>query len=184
MSTDDIDEYFIYENRLASFHGPQRVTKRRASTAATSRAPKTLSWPHKSIKPAEVRITPVSSPQKRVLTRAYRLQMAKAGFVFQPYPNNPDNVVCFLCDKALDGWEEDDHPLEEHLKHSPECGWAITAAVEAELGDYAREDPRDALMSEARKATFAGRWPHENRKGWTCKTKQVRTGNHTLPHTK
>lgn len=102
------------------------------------------------------------------------MQMAKAGFYFQPYPSNPDNVICFLCSKALDGWEEDDRPLEEHLKHAPECGWAITAAVEAELGDYVREDPRDALMSEARKATFAGRWPHESRKGWTCKTKQVR----------
>ncbi|KAG8167291.1 hypothetical protein KVR01_002980 [Diaporthe batatas] len=152
MSTDDIDEYFIYENRLASFHGPQRVTKRRASSAATSRAPKTLSWPHKSIKPSD---------------------MAKAGFYFQPYPSNPDNVICFLCNKALDGWEEDDRPLEEHLKHAPECGWAITAAVEAELGEYVREDPRDALMSEARKATFAGRWPHESSKGWTCKTKQL-----------
>ncbi|KAK7742986.1 hypothetical protein SLS63_000554 [Diaporthe eres] len=176
MSTDDVDEYFIYENRLASFHGPQRVTKRRASTAATSRAPKTLSWPHKSIKPADVCIPqPLCLPflaSKRVLSRVYCLQMAKAGFFFQPLPSNPDNVVCFLCNKALDGWEEDDRPLEEHLKHSPECGWAITAAVEAELGDYALEDPRDALMSEARKATFAGRWPHENRKGWSCKTKQ------------
>ncbi|POS77032.1 hypothetical protein DHEL01_v204569 [Diaporthe helianthi] len=152
MSTDEIDEYFIYENRLASFHGPQRVIKRRASTAATSRAPKTLSWPHKSIKPAD---------------------MAKAGFYFQPYPSNPDNVICFLCHKALDGWEEDDRPLEEHLKHAPECGWAITAAVEAELGEYVREDPRDALMSEARNATFAGRWPHERKKGWSCKTKQL-----------
>lgn len=100
--------------------------------------------------------------------------MANAGFFFQPLPSNPDNVVCFLCNKSLDGWEADDRPLEEHLKHAPECGWAITAAVEAELGEYAREDPRDALMSEARKATFAGRWPHESRKGWSCKTKQVR----------
>lgn len=110
--------------------------------------------------------------------------MAKAGFIFQPLPSNPDNVACFLCNKALDGWEEDDRPLEEHLKHSPECGWAITAAVDAELGDYAREDPRDALMSEARKATFAGRWPHENRKGWTCKTKQVRRDSYILCHRK
>lgn len=99
--------------------------------------------------------------------------MAKAGFVFQPLPSNPDNVACFLCNKALDGWEQDDSPLEEHLKHSPECGWAITAAVEAELGGYAAEDPRDALMVEARKATFADMWPHESKKGWSCKTKQV-----------
>lgn len=99
--------------------------------------------------------------------------MAKAGFIFQPLPSNPDNVSCFLCSKALDGWEPDDKPLEEHLRHAPECGWAITAAVEAELGEYATEDPRDPLMVEARMATFAGRWPHEGRKGWICKTKQV-----------
>lgn len=101
--------------------------------------------------------------------------MAKAGFIFQPLPSNPDNVSCFLCGKALDGWEENDSPLEEHLRHSPECGWAITAAVEAELGEYPREDPRDALMFEARMATFADRWPNENRKGWSCKTKEVRS---------
>lgn len=102
-------------------------------------------------------------------------QMAKAGFVFTPLPSNPDNVTCFLCTKALDGWEEDDNPLEEHLKHSPECGWAITAAVEADLGEYALEDPRDALMVEARKATFGeGNWPHETRKGWSgVKTKAL-----------
>lgn len=133
--------------------------------------------------PMCVSSTPCGPPfltSKRVLTRVHGLQMANAGFFFQPLPSNPDNVVCFLCNKALDGWEEDDRPLEEHLKHAPECGWAITAAVEAELGNYTREDPRDALMSEARKATFAGRWPHENRKGWSCKTKQVRRGSHTL----
>lgn len=99
--------------------------------------------------------------------------MARAGFVFQPLPGNPDNVSCFLCNKALDGWEEDDRPLEEHLKHSPECGWAITAAIEAGVAEYAREDPRDELMMEARKATFANMWPHENRKGWACKQTQV-----------
>lgn len=106
--------------------------------------------------------------------------MARAGFIFQPLPSNPDNVSCFLCSKALDGWEEDDSPLEEHLKHSPECGWAITAAVEVELGEYAREDPRDALMLDARTATFADRWPHEGKKGWGCKTKQVSRGDHTI----
>lgn len=100
--------------------------------------------------------------------------MAKAGFIFQPVPEHPDNVSCFMCSKALDGWEANDNPLEEHLKHSPECGWAITAAVETELGEYAREDPRDALMLEARTATFADKWPHESKKGWSCKTEQVR----------
>lgn len=99
--------------------------------------------------------------------------MARAGFFFMPSPKDPDNAVCFLCKKSLADWEPNDNPLEEHLKHNPECGWAITAAVEAKLGEYAEEDPRDPVLVEARKATFANRWPHEGKEGWNCKTKQV-----------
>lgn len=54
MAANDMNDYFIYDNRLASFNGPQTVAKRRTSSAAHSRAPKALSWPHKSIKPADV----------------------------------------------------------------------------------------------------------------------------------
>jgi hypothetical protein len=81
--------------------------------------------------------------------------------------------VCFLCDKSLDGWEEGDNPLEEHLKHSPTCGWAINAAIEAGLGNYGKVHPLDPAMIEARKATFAGRWPYESKKAFKCKTKKV-----------
>jgi hypothetical protein len=28
-------------------------------------------------------------------------------------------------------------------------------------------------MIEARKATFADKWPHESKRGWKCKVKQV-----------
>lgn len=113
-------------------------------------------------------------PSRRVLTQILVAKMARAGFYFNPRPSNPDNVACFLCRKELDGWEDDDEPLVEHLKHSPDCGWAICAAIEVELGDVAREDPRQPHLLEARKATFAGRWPYEGKKGWKCKTKQVR----------
>ncbi len=81
--------------------------------------------------------------------------------------------MCFLCDKSLDGWEENDNPLEEHLKHSPTCGWAIVAAIEAGFGNYGKVHPLDPAMVEARKATFAGRWPYESKKGFKCKTKKV-----------
>lgn len=47
------------------------------------------------------------------------------------------------------------------------------AAIEAEVGDYSREDPNQDYMLDARKATFGDRWPHEGKKGWKCKTKQV-----------
>jgi hypothetical protein len=89
--------------------------------------------------------------------------------------------VCFLCDKQLDGWEEDDDPLAEHLKHVPDCGWAIVAAVEAELGQYARLHPLDPQMIQARKATFAGKWPYDGKKAWKCKTKQVRPSVRWVP---
>lgn len=82
-------------------------------------------------------------------------------------------MVCFLCEKSLDGWEETDNPLEEHLKHSPTCGWAIMAAIEAGFGNYGKVHPLDPAMIEARKATFAGRWPYESKKGFKCKTKKV-----------
>ncbi|KAH8847790.1 hypothetical protein MCOR27_001909 [Pyricularia oryzae] len=145
------DQYFVYENRLASFLEPQPVAKRRASNAG-SRTPKTLTWPHKFLPPFE---------------------LAKAGFYFDPHPSNPDNVTCFLCHKQMDGWEAEDNPIEEHLKHSPSCGWAVTAAVEAECDGLEQVDPREARLLEARKATFAGRWPYESKKAWKCKTKQL-----------
>jgi hypothetical protein len=106
--------------------------------------------------------------------------MANAGFVFQPQPSNPDNAVCFLCDKAMDGWEEDDDPVVEHLTHSPNCGWAIAAAIEAGVGEFGKLHPLDPRMIEARKATFAGRWPYESKKGFKCKTKQVGHHRHTI----
>ncbi|KAF7559916.1 hypothetical protein G7046_g4241 [Stylonectria norvegica] len=142
------DQYITYESRLDSFH---RTVKKRGSSAH-GRVAKALGWPHKSIAPAS---------------------MARAGLFYSPTSASPDNVICFLCHKGLDGWEADDDPLIEHLKHSPDCGWAIVAAIEAEAGGYATEDPNQLYMKEARKATFAGRWPHEGKKGWKCKTKQL-----------
>ena len=73
----------------------------------------------------------------------------------------------------MDGWEEGDDPLIEHLKHSTSCGWAICAAVESEVEGFAQVHPAEKDMVEARKATFAGRWPHDAKRGWKCKTKQV-----------
>lgn len=101
-------------------------------------------------------------------------QLASAGFFFSPTPEHPDNVLCFLCHKGLDGWEEGDDPLHEHLNHTSGCGWATLAAIEAEVGDFHLGDPSAPDMVAARKATFAGRWPHESKRGWKCKTKQVR----------
>jgi hypothetical protein len=73
----------------------------------------------------------------------------------------------------LDGWEKDDDPLAEHLKHSPDCGWAIVASIGKQHNELSEENPASERMVEARKATFSNLWPHEGKKGWKCKTKQV-----------
>jgi len=48
----------VYENRLASFQGAQPIAKRRPSNAS-SRAPKALHWPHKSLSSVEVGFFPL-----------------------------------------------------------------------------------------------------------------------------
>ena len=110
--------------------------------------------------------------------------IAKAGFLYRPQSTGSDNVVCYLCARQLDGWEEEDDPVQEHLKHSPECGWAMLMAI-AQDGKYdidGMEDPTDASITEARRATFAAGWPHEAKRGWVCKTERmVEAGWHFAP---
>lgn len=143
--------YITFESRVASYRHAQPITGRRTSTTG-SKAPKSLKWPHKSLLPEE---------------------LAKAGFFFYPSQTNPDNCACFLCHRSIDAWEEGDDPLKEHLKHSPNCGWAIVASIEAQDEELSREFPASLRMVEARTATFAGKWPHEAKRGWKCKTKQL-----------
>ncbi|KAJ8126002.1 hypothetical protein O1611_g7635 [Lasiodiplodia mahajangana] len=151
MESSEIPEqYYTHEGRLASFQ-PAQQAARRGSTAK-GKAAKALSWPHKRLDPD---------------------LFARAGFYFAPTSEFPDNTVCFLCSKNMGGWEDDDNPFEEHLRLSPRCGWAVVAGVETGLGDYALDDPTSSEMINARKATFADRWPHDGKRGWKCKTKQL-----------
>ena len=66
--------------------------------------------------------------------------------------------------------------MEEHLKHAPYCGWAITVAIEQDIegGSYSLEDPMSEKVLNARQMTFGSNWPHENKRGWICKTQKVR----------
>lgn len=102
-------------------------------------------------------------------------QLARAGFFYQPTSSCPDNATCYLCRSSLDGWEEDDNPIEEHLKHAPTCGWAIAASIEQNIEDGGPilENPMSEDMQNARQMTFGTNWPHEGKRGWTCKTQKV-----------
>lgn len=100
--------------------------------------------------------------------------MAQAGFYYNPYETNPDNTKCFLCHTGMDGWEEDDNPLVEHLKHSPECGWAIVMSIQQQDSHVALiEDPMGEKIADARRATFGSSWPHDGKRGWSCQSEKV-----------
>nr|CAH7736808.1 unnamed protein product [Callosobruchus chinensis] len=43
--------------------------------------------------------------------------LAEAGFIYAGNEKEPDCAQCFVCKKSLDGWEPEDDPWSEHLKH-------------------------------------------------------------------
>lgn len=120
-------------------------------------------WPHKSPSVAD---------------------LARAGFFYKPSAGK-DNVECFMCARQLDGWEKDDDPLEEHLKHGSDCAWALLMSIEQEreYDTSNMEDPTTEPIASARKTTFESiGWPHEGKKGWACKIeKMVEAGWHFAP---
>ncbi|KAF9586004.1 hypothetical protein BGW38_010537, partial [Lunasporangiospora selenospora] len=106
--------------------------------------------------------------------------LANAGFYWKPAQGSPDNVICFLCSKSLDGWEGIDEPCAEHLSHSLRCGWAIIKTIPAHddgslpfRWDDEDELPREERMTKARIQTFGKWWPHENTKGWYGSIKKM-----------
>ena len=80
--------YATYSTRLASFATSIPVpTKKRTSNA---KGTKSTTWPHKCPSPEE---------------------LALAGFYYKPSAEAPDNTICYMCERQLDGWEEDDYPV-------------------------------------------------------------------------
>ncbi|KAL2042406.1 hypothetical protein N7G274_004898 [Stereocaulon virgatum] len=149
-----------YAARLASFNVKHETTRKRASD---TKGGKTLKWPHENPSPH---------------------QLAHAGLFYRPTSSCPDNTTCYLCRSNLDDWDEEDNPIEEHLKHARNCGWAISVCIEQAIedGNHSLEDPMSDNMRDARYMTFDSNWPHEHKRGWTCKTqKMVDAGWHYCP---
>ncbi|CAI7671233.1 unnamed protein product [Penicillium palitans] len=152
-------EMDTFAARLASFDIVLKPEKRRSSGTKT---PNAITWPHQRPSPAE---------------------LAHAGFYYKPYETNPDNTTCFECHRALDGWEEDDNPVTEHLKHAPDCGWAIMMDLQQSSSNPASiEDPTGDRITQARLSTFGTAWPHDGKKGWVCQSeKMVEAGWYFCP---
>ena len=85
-------------------------------------------------------------------------------------------MTCYLCKSNLDGWEETDDPIDEHISHCRNCGWAINLWIEQaiERQEFDLEDPMSERMLEARQMTFSTGWPHEEKRGWLCKVQKVK----------
>lgn len=158
--------------RLATFEGPRQIAKRRASNAK-KKQPATASWSQKNpVSPQEVCY---HSTTNAIRTKLIRMQLAEAGFYYNPTQNSADSCTCFLCGSSLDGWKAGDNPALEHATHVPHCGWAINVAIgeRRQDEDRAEEDPMSDRMVESRMATFGDAWPHESKKGWKPKVKKV-----------
>ncbi|KAJ5819529.1 hypothetical protein N7474_005120 [Penicillium riverlandense] len=146
-------EMDTFAARLASFDIVLKPEKRRSSVTKGS---KHIAWPHKSPSPAD---------------------LAHAGFYYKPYETNPDNTTCFHCHRALDGWEEEDNPIDEHLKHAPDCAWAIMMDIQQRSSNPAEiEDPTGERVTQARLATFGSAWPHDGKRGWVCQSDKMVQG--------
>ncbi|KAL8905597.1 MAG: hypothetical protein Q9207_002547 [Kuettlingeria erythrocarpa] len=139
-----------FDGRLATFNVAHTITKKRTSNAKGAGK---VRWPHKSPDPA---------------------QLARAGFFYNPTSTTPDNTTCYLCHNSLDGWEEDDSAIGEHLNFASDCGWAVNVRVEQDIedGNLFQQDPMDERLLNARKMTFGAGWPHEDKRGWVCKTQK------------
>ncbi|RMJ25068.1 Chromosome segregation protein BIR1 [Aspergillus sp. HF37] len=145
-------EMETFDARLASFDLVLHPLKRSSGAKST----KSMSWPRNGPSPAE---------------------MAHAGFYYNPYDSNPDNTTCFLCERSLDGWDGDDNPIEEHLRLSGDCGWAIMMDIQQHSSNPAEiEDPTSEKLADARQATFSLSWPHDGKRGWVCKSEKMVAG--------
>ncbi|KAF8902363.1 hypothetical protein CPB84DRAFT_1846308 [Gymnopilus junonius] len=138
-----------FQGRLSSFKKSKRVKNPTKSSSTT-----TLKWPH----PPEFRANPET--------------LAEAGFYYDPSYEDPDNVTCYMCDKELGGWEEDDDPFLIHWeKCGQSCCWAsVRCGLMIDVdrtGRFVSSDktrlPSHKSMEKARLETFsAGKgWIHD-----------------------
>ncbi|KIM44445.1 hypothetical protein M413DRAFT_442427 [Hebeloma cylindrosporum] len=147
--------------RVASFKKSKRVKNPEKPSSTT-----TLKWPH----PSDFQANPET--------------LAEAGFFYDPSYDDPDNVTCFICDKQLGGWEENDDPFLIHWnKCGQTCCWAsVRCGLLMDVdhsGRFISADktrlPAHKSMERARLETFsAGKgWIHDKAKGHGANSKTM-----------
>ncbi|KAJ3514152.1 hypothetical protein NLJ89_g2534 [Agrocybe chaxingu] len=147
--------------RIDSFKKSKRVKNPNKPSSTT-----TLKWPH----PSDFHANPES--------------LAEAGFYYDPSFDDPDNVTCYICEKELGGWEEDDDPFLIHwTKCGQTCCWAkLRCGMRLDIeqsGRYVFHDktrhPTHKSMEKARLETFAAGkgWVHDKTKNHGASSKMM-----------
>lgn len=168
----------VYDNRLRSFdaavtHTDESKPRRRGTTSASAVA-STSKWPHGTT----FSVTPET--------------LAHAGFTYEPTPTANDNVTCVYCRRGLEGWEDGDDALDEHLKRADpdtgdRCAWATVmgtkrdyvnavAASSASQRQAALANlpkPSSDTLQRARHKTFGKWWTYDNKRGWKPTSRAV-----------
>ncbi|OAA60835.1 Baculoviral inhibition of apoptosis protein repeat protein [Cordyceps fumosorosea ARSEF 2679] len=55
-------------------------------------------------------------------------QLVESGWVYTPTDESDDMATCMYCQLALDGWEPEDKPYDEHYKRSPNCAFFLLSS--------------------------------------------------------
>lgn len=140
-----------YTNRVDSFSKPKRVRPQGGKPSSAVN----VKWTHSSAFTA----TPET--------------LAEAGFHYSPTFTERDNVTCFMCNKELDDWGEDDDPFDIHwVKCKSTCPWAIVrCGLKFDMADDGQwvfsktRKPTSKSMEKARLQTFTkvNSWPHQDK---------------------
>ncbi|KAK6978130.1 hypothetical protein R3P38DRAFT_2580334 [Favolaschia claudopus] len=141
------------------------VFQNRLNSFLKTKRGKSLKWPH----PKTWKATPNN--------------LAEAGFYFDPSPEDPDNVTCFMCDKQITEWAEEDDPFDLHFqKCATTCAWAnLRCGLRRDAdshGKFVFPDksrlPTSKAMEKARLETFTMfGWKHDKNKKHLASSKKM-----------
>jgi hypothetical protein len=105
------------QNRIDSFSKAKRVKNPSKPSSSVS-----VKWVHPSSLPA--------NPES----------LAEAGFYFSPTFDSRDSVTCYMCEKQLAGWQDEDDPFDLHWDRcGTTCCWAsVRCGLRSDMDRHGR----------------------------------------------
>ncbi|KAJ6474671.1 inhibitor of apoptosis repeat-containing protein [Mycena vitilis] len=141
------------------------VLQNRLNSFVKQKRGKSLKWPH----PKTWKTNPDT--------------LAEAGFYFDPSAEDPDNATCFMCNKQVTEWAEEDDPFDIHWeKCANVCAWAnVRCGLRRDADAHGRfvfpdksRLPTSKAMEKARLETFTAHgWKHDKNKKHLASSKKM-----------